>query len=160
MSSSALPDLGRRGEGWFVVQVLIFAVIAAAGLAGPSWAGPGRVFTDATGVAMIIAGGIFATRAVIDLGRSLTVFPRPLPNAELVRSGAYRLARHPIYGGLILGAVGWGLVTASPPALAAAVGLGVFFDLKSRREEAWLETEFPEYEDYRGRTSRLLPWIH
>ena len=78
----------------------------------------------------------------------------------LVETGAYRLARHPIYGGLILGALGWGLATASPVALGLAGVLVVFFDLKSRREEIWLVDQFDGYAEYRGRTPRLLPWIY
>jgi protein-S-isoprenylcysteine O-methyltransferase Ste14 len=76
-----------------------------------------------------------------------------------VESGAYSLVRHPIYGGLILGAAGWGLWTASPLALLGAVVLAVFFNLKSRREETWLADQFEEYDAYRSRTKRLLPWV-
>jgi len=51
------------------------------------------------------------------------------------------------------------LLAASPPALAAAAVLLGFFELKSRREEAWLEHRFVGYAAYRGRTRRLIPWI-
>ncbi len=47
--------------------------------------------------------------------------------------------RHPIYGGLVLASLGWGLLTASPATIGAAIVLLGFFELKSRREEAWLE---------------------
>jgi protein-S-isoprenylcysteine O-methyltransferase Ste14 len=94
------------------------------------------------------------------LRENLTPFPRPLPGAQLVESGAYRLVRHPIYGGLILGALGWGLATASPLALGGALVLLAFFDLKSRREEIWLAEQFADYGSYRARTHRLLPWLY
>jgi protein-S-isoprenylcysteine O-methyltransferase Ste14 len=43
-----------------------------------------------------------------------------------------------------------------PTVLLAAV-----FDLKSRREEAWLLERFPEYEEYRERTPhRFVPWLY
>ena len=32
-----LPQLGRRGEGWVALQVLLLAVIIAAGILGPAW---------------------------------------------------------------------------------------------------------------------------
>jgi len=57
-------------------------------------------------------------------------------------------------------ALGWGLVMASPMALAGAVLLGVFFDLKSRREEAWLVEQFGGYAAYRRRRRRLIPWLY
>ena len=91
---------------------------------------------------------------------NLTVFPRPREGGRLVETGAYRLVRHPIYGGLILGAFGWGLLTASPVALAGAVVLAAFFDLKSRREEVWLVEQLDGYDRYRDRTRRLLPWLY
>jgi protein-S-isoprenylcysteine O-methyltransferase Ste14 len=103
---------------------------------------------------------LLATRGWVDLGGNLTPFPRPRADAGLVDTGAYRLVRHPIYGGLILGALGWGLATASPAALAGTVVLAVFFDLKSRREEAWLAAQFKGYAAYRSRTRRLIPWLY
>jgi protein-S-isoprenylcysteine O-methyltransferase Ste14 len=37
------------------------------------------------------------------------------------------------------------------------VALGVFADLKSRREEAWLSEQFAGYAACRRRTRRLIP---
>jgi protein-S-isoprenylcysteine O-methyltransferase Ste14 len=108
----------------------------------------------------MLIGAVLATRGVVDLREALTPFPHPRPDAPLVEQGAYRLARHPIYGGLVLGAVGWGLITASALALALATVLLAFFDLKSRREEAWLVDRFPAYEAYRRRTRRLIPFVY
>ena len=46
----------------------------------------------------------------------------------------------PSTAGSSLPAFGWGLVVGQPPDPAAGAGAaGVFFDLKSRREEAWLQ---------------------
>jgi protein-S-isoprenylcysteine O-methyltransferase Ste14 len=163
MSSRAgrrLPDLGPRGEGWFLVQVVILGSIALAGLAGPAWSGPPRVVGAVLGGLLIGGGGLLAVRGVIDLGAHLTVFPKPRPGTRLVDTGAYRLVRHPIYGGLILGGLGWGMVTASPAALAGSVLLALFFDLKSRREEVWLAGQLAGYDAYRDRTRRLLPWLY
>jgi protein-S-isoprenylcysteine O-methyltransferase Ste14 len=114
----------------------------------------------AAGAVLIAMGGLLAARGVLDLRENLTPYPRPLPGAQLVESGAYGLVRHPIYGGLILGALGWGLATASPLALGGALVLLAFFDLKSRREEIWLAEQFADYGSYRARTRRLLPWLY
>jgi protein-S-isoprenylcysteine O-methyltransferase Ste14 len=155
-----LPDLGRRGEGWFLLQLVLFGVIAGSGAVGPVWAGWPRVVGMAFGAILICCGGILSFRGVIDLRENLTPFPKPLAGARLVETGAYRLVRHPIYGGLILGALGWGLATASPPALLGAIVLAGFFDLKSRREEIWLSERYGDYPAYRSRTRRLLPWLY
>ena len=71
-----------------------------------------------------------------------------------------RRVRHPIYGGIVLAALGWGLVTASiAGARDGRRHPGASSTLKSRREEAWLVERFPDYPAYRARTRRLIPWI-
>ncbi len=155
-----LPDLGPRGEGWFLIQVVILGGIGMAGLLGPAWFGSPRAIAATLGIVLIGAGGLLAVRGVLDLGGNLTPFPRPRGSAGLVDTGAYEIVRHPIYGGLILGSFGWGLLTASPVSLAGALILAVFLDLKSRREEAWLIEQVDGYERYRDRTRRLLPWLY
>lgn len=153
------PDLGPRGEGWFVVQVALLAAVGLTGGLGPNWFGVPRSLGLVVGAGLIGIGGLLAMRGVIDLRENLTVFPRPLAGARLVDTGAYRLARHPIYGGLILGALGWGLATASLVALGVAVVLALFFRLKSGREEIWLADQFDGYDAYRARTRRFVPWL-
>jgi protein-S-isoprenylcysteine O-methyltransferase Ste14 len=160
VDASRLPSLGGRGEGWFLLQLLLFAAIAAAGLVGPAWSGAGRTAGQVIGAVMILWGGLLSLRGVLDLRENLTPFPKPLPGARLVDTGSYGLVRHPIYGGLIVGAGGWGIFTASPLALLLALALGVFFDLKSRREELWLSEQFAGYAAYRSRTRRMLPWVY
>ena len=154
-----LPSLGPRGEGWVAIQGLLLAITAVAGLLGPAWDGPIRVATSVVGAILIAAGLVLATRGLRDLRDALTPLPYPRANAELVETGVYRLVRHPIYGGLVLAAVGLGLLTASPASIVSAFALWGFFELKSRREEAWLEARFAGYAAYRARTRRLIPWI-
>ena len=160
MAARSLPDLGPRGEGWFLIQLVLFAAIAAAGALGPAWNGGARVAGLAAGPALLAAGGLLSLRGVLDLRENLTPFPKPLPAARLVDTGSYGLVRHPIYGGLIVAATGWGFATASLFALAGTVVLLGFFDLKSRREEAWLADQFGGYAAYRRRTRKLLPWLY
>lgn len=158
---SRLPSLGPRGEGWVLIQVLFLLAIAAAGFrAGDAWGGALAQVSAIIGLLFIGAGAALFVRGLLDLGHNLTPMPRPLEGASLVQSGAYALVRHPLYGGLTIASVGWGLVTASPAALLLAVGLGVFFDLKSRREEAWLVECHADYVAYIGRTRRLIPWLY
>jgi protein-S-isoprenylcysteine O-methyltransferase Ste14 len=154
---SRLPTLGPRGEGWVLLQGSLLVAIAAAGLLGPAWSGDLRILASVVGAALLLAGGILAVRGLVDLREALTPLPYPRDDARLVDTGAYRLVRHPIYGGLILGAAGWGLLTASPAALLGAFALLAFFDLKSRREEAWLARTYPDYDAYRTRTRRFFP---
>ena len=155
-----LPRLGPRGEGWVAIQMVLLALTGAAGWwLGPSWSGEVRAVSTVGGAAGILAGLALAFRGARDLRGALTPLPYPRADAHLVETGVYRLVRHPIYGGLVLAGFGWGLVMASIPALLTAIVLLGFFELKSRREEVWLEARFPGYAAYRTRTRRLIPWI-
>lgn len=157
---SDLPTLGPRGEGWVVIQGVILVAIAAGSLVGPAWTDDLRIVTSVLGLALLAAGWILAIRGLVDLRDSLTAFPHPRDDGRLVEAGAYRLVRHPIYGGLILGATGWGLLMASPVAIVGAAVLLGFFDLKSRREEAWLVARYPGYVAYRRGTRRFFPLLY
>lgn len=157
---SELPSLGRRGEGWVVIQGVLLVLVFAAGLAGPAWDGPARTATAGAGILLVVLGGALAARGLVDLRDALTPLPHPRDGAALVDTGAYRLVRHPIYGGLVIGAAGYGLVTASLPAVGGALVLLAFFRLKSAREEAWLQQRYPGYAAYRARTRRMLPYLY
>jgi protein-S-isoprenylcysteine O-methyltransferase Ste14 len=155
-----LPDLGPRGEGWVALQVVLFVAVALAGTAGPAWAGTARTVGLAAGSILVASGGLLAVRGVLDLRENLSPVPRPREGGRLVDSGVYGLVRHPIYAGITLAAVGWGLAAASLAALGLAHVLGVFFDLKSRREEAWLLAAYPGYAAYRSRVRKLIPFVY
>lgn len=149
--------MGKRGEGWFLLQMALFAIIFLAPQATcftcPSW-------LKWLGLAILAAGGLFGTWAMLTLGRNLTPFPKPIEGGELVTHGPYRFVRHPIYAGLILGTLGWALFRTSLLGLALAALMFIFFDLKSRREEHWLREAYPDYEAYQVRVHKLIPWIY
>jgi protein-S-isoprenylcysteine O-methyltransferase Ste14 len=155
-----MPALGPRGEGWVVLQLVLLALVAVASLAGPAWDGVARVVTSILGVTLLAAGLLLASRGLVDLRDALTPLPHPRDDASLVDTGAYRLVRHPIYGGIILAAAGYGLLVASPLALVGAAALLGFFRLKSAREETWLEARYPGYAAYRSRTRRMIPFVY
>ncbi|HWP62040.1 MAG TPA: methyltransferase [Candidatus Binatia bacterium] len=139
----------------------MFLVLAAAsGFTGPAIDGSVRELARWLGLALGAGGGLLALRGLYDLRRQVTPLPYPPDGARLVEEGAYRLVRHPIYGGIVLGGLGWALVTAAPAAFVMASVLFIFFDLKARREEVWLEERLPGYAAYRRRTRRLVPWLY
>ncbi len=155
-----LPALGANGEGWVAIQVALLGLCFAAGFLGPALAGGWRWASLAAGVIVMAGGGFLLVTGSLGLRENLTPFPRPRAGGRLVATGVYGLVRHPIYTGVVSGAVGWALVTASPAALAAAALLLAFFDLKSRREEAWLLAAYPAYAAYRRRVRKLVPFLY
>ena len=158
---SRLPSLGPRGEGWVALQFIFLGAIAVAGwLFGGTWSGTARAGSLVVGGLLIVGGLALAGLGVRDLDRSLSALPRPTERAVLVSHGVYRQVRHPIYTGLIAGALGWSLAAASAVALVVTVGLAVVLDLKSRREEVWLGEKFADYGAYAARTKRFLPGLY
>lgn len=161
--SSRLPALGPRGEGWVVAQLVLFAIIGIAGvrdLVGHGSVTPWGPVVSVVGIVAIVVGGGVAARGIWDLRSGLSPFPKPTAGAPLVESGAFRLIRHPIYSGLVLGAIGWGLVSGSVVTIGAAGLLFLLLAGKSHREEAWLAAMHPGYGAYQRRTKRLIPWIY
>ncbi len=156
-----LPSLGPRGAGWVALQFILLPLVALAGIvSGGAWDGALASVTSLMGLALMVGGAALLVRGLLDLGRSLTPVPHPREGAELIETGVYALVRHPIYGGIIAAALGWALVAASPLTLLLVGVLAVFFDLKSRREEAWLTTHYAGYQTYAGRTKRCFPWLY
>jgi len=158
---SSLPSLGRRGEGWVLIQGVILVAIFVAGLTESSFSGDGPMVVTVLGVVLMVLGGILAVLGVRSLGRGLTALPHPRDGSELVSTGVYRLVRHPIYGGLVIGALGYGLAMhAMVTAVVGSIALLAFFRLKSAREEVWLEQRYAGYPAYRAATRRILPFIY
>lgn len=151
----------ERGEWYVLVQgILMVLVVAAPGFDRAAWGEPWSMASFIAGDLLIISGIVLGVAGVVGLGRNLTPLPHPKEGATLVEGGAYGLVRHPIYAGLAFAAVGWGLLWRSPAALALAVALLVFFDVKSRREELWLVKAFPRYAEYQRRVKKLIPFVY
>jgi protein-S-isoprenylcysteine O-methyltransferase Ste14 len=155
--SMSRQDNEGRGEGWVIGQMALLLAIV---LAPPDLASlprlPDRL--RLVGLALGVCGGIVAALGARQLGSNLTPFPRPKPDSELVEGGIYGRVRHPIYSGILLGAIGYALLRASLPSLLLSAALGVFFEQKARHEERWLEARYPGYAAYRERVrGRILP---
>lgn len=102
-------------------------------------------------------GLLLLSWSALNLGRSLTPFPRPKENGELITTGAYRIVRQTIYLGVLLTCLGSALATASSARLGLALMLFVFFDMKARREECWLTKRYSDYGHYQEQVKKLIP---
>jgi protein-S-isoprenylcysteine O-methyltransferase Ste14 len=148
-----------RGWGWVAGQLAIGAVVVALGFVGPEWPPAIEGVFLVVGIAFVAIGALALVVGIASLGGSLTPFPRPVEDGTLRQDGLYRIVRHPMYGGVILMTVGWSLAT-SPLAFAAALALGGFLELKSRREEGWLLERYPDYDGYRRHTRwKFVPGV-
>jgi protein-S-isoprenylcysteine O-methyltransferase Ste14 len=150
--------MGSRGEAWVAVQAGLLILFLAVPQVGPPW--PHADAFRLAGWLLAASGILLFMWSALNLGRSLTPFPRPLPHGRLVTDGAYRFVRHPIYFAVILACLGFALSSRSVLRLALTLVLFIFFDMKARREESWLRQQYPAYADYQARVKKLIPWIY
>ena len=142
-----------------VVQSVVFLAAAVSAALGPRWPHGGEPWLRVSGYILAALGAAMMLTARITLGRSFTPLPRPRDRSTLRTGGIYAHARHPVYGGLIVGGVGLSLAR-SPLVFLPTALLAVVFWLKSMREEAWLAERYPDYAAYRRATPRrFVPWL-
>lgn len=139
---------------------LVLLFWPAPGLGG--WFLPQRFhFLVAIGV-IVQAGfavlGIWARR---HLGRNWSGEVRIGEGHELVRTGPYRIVRHPIYTAMLGMFVGTAIASSQYHALLGLVILFIAYLRKTRLEEQILESAFgTEYDAYRKTTWALVPLVY
>ena len=153
-----------RGNRWVIA---VFALIGLVDAYLPAWTDRKEFLTldgDAVrwlGVALFASGGALRIWPVFVLGRRFSGLVAIQPGHTLVTTGVYGLIRHPSYLGLLVSSLGWGLAFRAGVGVLLAVALIPPLLARINAEERLLYSEFgAEYEAYRARTSRLIPWIY
>jgi len=114
-----------------------------------------------TGVLVLVAGLVFAVWARRTIGRNWSGTVMLKEDHELIRSGPYRLVRHPIYTGILLGFVGTAIALGQWRGLIALALVTGSFVYKLRIEERFMTEAFPDqYPAYRAKTARLIPFVY
>lgn len=115
-----------------------------------------------TGIGVMFAGLWFRQWAIRELGRAFSIVVTVHEEQQLVRTGPYRILRHPTYTGALIWFLGVGLTFGNLPGLAAAVGfpLLIGYRRRIRIEEAVLQAAWGDaYREYMRRTYRLVPFV-
>jgi protein-S-isoprenylcysteine O-methyltransferase Ste14 len=98
---------------------------------------------------------------VFVLGRRFSGLVAIQRGHALVTDGLYRVIRNPSYLGLLVMLGGWALAFRSLCGLALAALFVPPLIARIRSEEALLAEHFgAEYEAYRARTWRLIPYVY
>jgi protein-S-isoprenylcysteine O-methyltransferase Ste14 len=153
----------RTAQGWFPRAVayahtflpMVFIELASAHR--PGWLAPATsALLATTGAVLWLGGALLALWPLWQLRWAFSVEPQA---RELVTSGPYRFARHPIYASYALVNAGLWL---RHPTLPFGTVLAVWFALlalRIRYEEQVLESAFPAYTEYRARVGALGPRV-
>tara|TARA_Y100001968_G_C19337510_1_gene707680 strand:- start:459 stop:1004 length:546 start_codon:yes stop_codon:yes gene_type:complete len=149
----------KNGEWWLYSQAII---IAAHFL--PSYPEKStteiNIFITTISIALIILAFVLSIRSILSLGSSFSPFPKPRAGKLLVRIGAYRFCRHPLYQAMLIASFGISLYLLSLIHLFLFISLCMILRAKAIKEEEFLDKLYPEYYLYRKKTIAILPLIN
>jgi protein-S-isoprenylcysteine O-methyltransferase Ste14 len=136
----------NRGIQWSGVMIVRFV--------------PAERIPAAAGAALTCIGVAIAIWARTILGGNWSGIVTVKQDHTLIRTGPYRVVRHPIYSGLILALFGTALTLGEVRDLLAIVVVFLTLLVKSRTEERFMTEQFGrEYEKYRRTTRALIPFV-
>ena len=105
-----------------------------------------------------IAGLILIAGWYLARGGMKAVFGTARENPEVIRTGVFRIVRHPIYTGAILFYLGTSLITMSIASGAFCLLIIGFYIVISKYEEGILTEVFGnDYLEYKKKTGMLFP---
>jgi len=141
------------------LRIIVLAVLVTQIVRGRSLDTHNDLVLGVVGAIVFASGLALAVWARTQLGRNWGMPMTQKDEPELVTDGPYRLVRHPIYAGILLGLVGTSLAVTLYWLIACAV-VGAYFVYSARVEEENLMRTFPrQYPIYRARTKMLIPFV-
>lgn len=128
---------------------------------GPFWSRPLPSWRVALSVLFLALASLLSWTATRALGQYLRFEAAIDEGHKLIRSGPYRVVRHPIYASMLCLFLGIGFVVASP--WHFIVGLFLFIagtEVRVRIEDRLLVDRFgAEFRKYRGSTCAYIPLL-
>jgi protein-S-isoprenylcysteine O-methyltransferase Ste14 len=153
-----------RGNRWVLPAFGAIAVLSAFVPAYTERMGFWTIDGDALpwiGVLLFAVGAALRLWPVYVLGHRFSGLVAIQPGHRLVTGGIYSVIRHPNYLGLLVHSLGWALAFRSGAGVLLAALLVPPLLARIDAEERLLEQEFgAEYDEFRTRTSRLIPWVY
>lgn len=126
---------------------------------GARWL-PASPWTVPLGLAIQVGSMLLDVWAMRCLGRNWSGAVAIKVDHELIRSGPYRLVRHPIYTAMIGMYLGTAVVSGELHGLLAVVICAIAYWRKTRMEERGLREVFGQaYDDYRRASWALIPFV-
>lgn len=114
-----------------------------------------------TGFTLCLLGTAIRVAGLWSLGKQFSGHVTLQDQHQLVQSGLYSRLRHPMYLGAVIAMTGMGLVFRSWLVFAALIWNLIFVLLRIVQEERLLAEHFgSDFETYRRRTWRLLPYVY
>jgi len=113
------------------------------------------------GVVLYAVGGALRLLPTFALGERFSGLAAIQPGHRLKTDGLYSVVRNPSYLGLLVLSLGWGLAFRSLVGVVIAALFVIPLHARMNAEERLLAEAFgAEYQAYRKRTWRLVPWLY
>ncbi|MAT97200.1 MAG: hypothetical protein CL608_08660 [Anaerolineaceae bacterium] len=112
---------------------------------------------------LVIAGQVLAVLLAIWARRSFGATQFSIHAAPagggVISAGPYRFIRHPMYAAALL--LIWASILGHVSPLHVAIGVLVTAVILIRitAEETLLQTSYPDYQNYAGKTKRVIPFV-
>ena len=125
------------------------------------WSAGFSLPVELLGLVLLLAGYVIASYAfIVNAYFSGTVRIQAERGHKVVSSGPYGWVRHPGYMGSLVASLGMPLLLDSAWALIPVVIFGVFFVIRTRLEDRFLQSNLPGYRKYAQKVRfRLLPGV-
>jgi len=147
----------RRARWGVIIQAGAYALLWQ----NPFWLRSLPAWRLALSGFFFLIGPMFSWSAVRALGRQWRIDAGLNADHELVRRGAYRLVRHPIYTSMLCVLLGVGFVITPLWMLAIATGVLILgTEIRVLVEEGLLKARFgEEFADYRRCVPAFVPFL-
>jgi len=152
----------ERARYWLVLVIGYFLVIKSSSLPPPfDWLVVRHTTSSAwVGAFLCVSGLVFAIWARLILGRNWSGVITLKEGHELIERGPYRVARHPIYTGILAMFAGTAIAIGYFGGFIGLLLLFVSFWVKLKREEVLMLKHFPtKYAAYQRRVKRIIPFL-
>lgn len=148
----------REAPGWFIFQMLCSVFFALTVLT----AGDQKLFQPAViaGTPIVLAGLVLSMRAQSELGKNWVGGIGLHKQHRLITSGPYRYVRHPLYSGMLVSAIGLGIIGWNIFFLLMTLCFACSYAIRSIGEDHALHQRFgKQYLKYYTTTGSLIPRI-
>jgi protein-S-isoprenylcysteine O-methyltransferase Ste14 len=149
--------LDRRARWGLVFQGLAYSLLWQ----NKFWASSPEDWRTVFSASFFILAGLFSWTGTRALGRQWRIDAGLNPDHELVRSGVYRVVRHPIYTSMLCMLFGTGFMITPLPILLLSMLLFIIgTEIRVRIEEKLLASRFgDEFRDYQRTVSPYIPFL-
>ena len=160
-NKSTPQQIDRRARWGIVLQGVAFFLVWYGPIGTHTSAGRGGAWRIPLAVIFFVLADVLSWTSFRALGRQWRFDAGLNADHELVRSGMYKIIRHPIYLSMIALMLGTGFLRSSLPVLAVASVLSVIgTEIRVRVEDRLLASRFGEqFTAYQKRVPAYIPFV-